>query len=134
MTEEFLSQPPLVTSQEKAPRPLSFPPPEKSQIGGVITGDVDVPYFSPDGRNWIGFPWVNLTLVDVLQNKIVLYFGKHAVTITGQRLDALADAIQVRGFRKISSSSPKAEFTSGVFIEFVKIGVPSEEENEDESE
>ncbi len=134
--------------REATPSTGSTPPPTVPLVagasifgkksGGVIDGEVDVIYLSPNGKKWAGFPWVSLTFVEWIESSgdeddtITFIFGKTFAAVSGKRLSRLAEIIQTRKVARVSPSVPSGEFKKEEWVRKVEITQAQDEEEEDE--
>jgi len=109
----------------------------RKKSGGVVDGEVDVIYLSPNGKSWAGYPWVSLTFVEWNEStgdtddEITFIFGKQTVCIKGKRLSRLAEIIQTRKVARVSPSLPGGEFKKEEWIRSVEIIEADDDEDED---
>lgn len=135
---------PAGQTKQHAGVPPTIPPTGGASIfgnkksGGIIDGEVDVIYLSPNNKNWAGYPWVNLTFVEWIESSndeddtLTFIFGKQTVKVSGKRFSRLAEIVQTRKVARIGPSIPGGEFKREEWVRKVEIIEAAEEEDDDE--
>ena len=146
-SEESNTPPPPPPRQSSPPPPSGAVPPAAgvnplARRGGVELETVAEVAFSEDGKKWKMFPWFGMRMGDVefadddkTDDEIVLFFGKHFMTVTGKRLEKAFFDIQKNAVCRISPSRNAAGEAGEIgWVRKVVFGSEKEEEEAEKGE